>query len=64
MKIKSQKTIFDLIYGKQAFLDNENIDLKNPKIGIFPKGLVQSCGQKFKIFLTFRFNQIKPWKTI
>ena len=47
MKIKSQKTIFDLIYGKQAFLDNENIDLKNPKIGIFPNGLVYGFGQKF-----------------
>ena len=57
---KSWKTIFDLLYSKQAFLDNENIGFKNPKIGIFPKGLVHGFGQKFEILLTFRFNQITP----
>ena len=60
MKINREKTIFDLLYSKQAFLDNENIGFKNPKIGIFPKGLVQGFGQKFEILLTFRFNQITP----
>ena len=53
-------SIFDLLYTKQAFLDNENIHFKNPKIGIFPKGLVHSLGQKLEILLTFRFNQITP----
>ena len=41
-------------------MDDENIGFKTPKIGIFPKGLVHGFGQKFEIFLTFRFNQITP----
>ena len=57
---KSWKTIFDLLDSNQAFLDNENIGFKNPKTGIFPKGLVHGFGQKFEILLTFRFNQITP----
>ena len=64
MKINREKTLFDLLYSKQAFLDNENIGFKNPKIGISPKGLVHGFGQKFEILLTFRFNQITPSKTI
>ena len=52
--------MFDLLYSKQAFLDNENIGFKNLKIGIFPKGLVHGYCQKFEILLTFRFNQITP----
>ena len=34
-----EKTIFDVLYSKQAFLDNENIGLKTHKIGIFSKGV-------------------------
>ena len=60
MKINRQKTIIDLLYSKQAFLDNENIGFKNPKIRISPNGLVYGFGQKFEILLTFRFNQITP----
>ena len=60
VKINREKTIFDLLYRKQAFLDNENIGFKNPKTGIFPNGLVHGFGQKFEILLTFRFNQITP----
>ena len=60
VKINRENTILDLLYSKQAFLDNENIDFKNPKIGIFPKGLAHSFGQKLEILLTFRFNQITP----
>ena len=46
-KIDGEKTIFDNLYSKQAFLNNENIRLKTHKIGIFPKGLVHDVGQKF-----------------
>ena len=60
MKITRQKTIIDLLYRKQAILDNKKIGFKNPKIGIFPNGLVYGFGQKLEILLTFRFNQITP----
>ena len=64
MKLNRQKWIFDLLYSKQAFLDNENIGLKNPKTRIFPKGLVHAFGQKFEILLTFLFIQDTPRKSI
>ena len=60
MKINREKTIFDVLYSKQAFLNNENVGLKTHKIGIFPKGLVHGFGQKFVILLTFRFMQNTP----
>ena len=64
MKINREKWIFDLLYSKKAFLDNENIGLKTPEIGIFPKGLVHGVGHKFEILITFRFIQNTPEKSI
>ena len=41
VKINSEKTIFVVLYSKQAFVNNENIGLKNPQNWhSFPKGLV------------------------
>ena len=55
-----EKTIFDVLYSKQAFLDNENIGLKNPQNWHFFHGF----GQKFKILLTFCFMLNTPRKSI
>ena len=41
VKINSEKTIFVVLYSKQAFVNNENIGFKNPQNWhFFPKGLV------------------------
>ena len=39
-------------------MDNENIGFKNPKIRIFPKGLVHGFGQKFEILLMFVLTKL------
>ena len=59
-----EKTIFDVLYSKQAFLDNENIGLKTHKIGIFSKGGKMVLVKKFKIVLTFCFMLNTPRKSI
>ena len=46
LKIDREKTIFDVLYSKQAFQNKENVGVKMQKIGIFPKGLVHGAGQK------------------
>ena len=55
MKINREKTIFDVLYSKQAFLNNENIGFKTHKIGIFPKGLVHGFDQKIGNFVNVSF---------
>ena len=57
MKIDLERTIFDILWRKQAFLGYENIGLKKPGNLIVPKGLVHGFGHKFSIFSTFRFMQ-------
>ena len=37
MKINREKTIFDVLYSKQAFLNKKNLGLKNPKNRHFSK---------------------------
>ena len=65
MKINHEKTTFDVLYRKEAFLNNENMGLKNPhNWHFFAKGLVHGFGQKFEILLTFRFMQNTPRKSI
>ena len=64
MKINRDKPIFDILYRKQAFLNNENIGLETHKIGIFAKGIVHGFGQKFELWLTFGFMQNTPRKSI
>ena len=46
LKIDREKTMFDVLYRRQAFLKNENVGVKKQKIGILPKGLVHGAGQK------------------
>ena len=64
MEIDRERTIFDILWRKQAFLGYENIGLKKPRNLIFPKGLVHGFGHKFNIFPTFRFMQNTPRKSI
>ena len=39
MKINREKTIFDVLYSRQAFLNKKNIGLKNPQNWHFCKGV-------------------------
>ena len=39
MKINREKTIFDVLYSKQAFQNNKNIGFKNPQKWHFCKGI-------------------------
>ena len=40
-----KKVFADVLFRKQAFLDNKNMDFKKHEIGIFPKGIVHEFGQ-------------------
>ena len=42
---------------KKVFLCKKNIDFKNSKICMFPKGLVHNLGQKFENFLSLYFTK-------
>ena len=55
-KIRQKKVFGNVLDRKLPFLDYKNMDLKNRKIGIFPKGLVHCFGQNYEIslFLLFR----------
>ena len=44
-KILQGKVFGDVLVGKQAFLDNINMDLKKSKIGLFAKGIVDDFDQ-------------------
>ena len=50
MKINRERTIFDVLYSKQAFLNKKTSLSKTHKIGIFAKGLVHGLVKKLKIF--------------
>ena len=64
VKINREKTIFHVLYRKQAFLNNKNMGFKSLKIGMFANGLVDGFGQKFEILRTFRFMQNTARKSI
>ena len=54
-KINRQRVIFNVLYSKQAFLNNENIGFKNKQNRIFPKGLVHGFDQKVGNFVNNSF---------
>ena len=65
VKINRVKTIFDFLYSKQAFLNNQNIGFKNAQNWhFFSKWVSPWFWLKFAILLTFRFLQNKPRKSI
>ena len=41
-----KKVFADVLLTKQAFLNNKNMDFKKRESGIFPKRIVNKCGQK------------------
>ena len=62
MKINREKWIFDVLYSKQAFLNNKNIASKTHKIGIFAKGLLHGFVKNWKFCERFVLCKIQPEK--
>ena len=56
--IGQENVFYDILEGEKAFLGYKNTNLKQPKIEIFPKGLVHGYGQKLAIFFIFFLNII------
>ena len=56
--IGQENVFYDILEGEKAFLGYKNTKLKQPKIEIFPKGLVHGYGQKLAIFFIFFLNII------
>ena len=62
VKIDREKTIFDILYSKQACLNKKTSVSKTHKIGIFARGLVHGFGQKFENCERFVLCKIHPEK--
>ena len=63
-KIREENVFDHILEMKKAFLDYKKEKVKTVKIGIFPKGLVQSFGQKFETFPSFYFWQNQRGKCV
>ena len=59
-----QKVFADVVDKKKSLKIIKTAVYEKRKIRIFSKGLVHRFGQKFEIFLTFRFMQNTPRKSI
>ena len=55
VKINREKTIFDVLYSKQAFLNNKNIGFKNPQNWHFCKGVSPWFWSKIVNFVNVSF---------
>ena len=55
---------YDILDERNAFLDYKNKQLKKSKNWDFPKGLVDSFGQKLVIFPDFNFWLNRPGKCV
>ena len=56
-KTGQNNTFRDILEGKNVYLDNKKEKLKkNPKIRIFPKGIVHGFCQKIGKFFVFIFE--------
>ena len=53
---------YDILEGRNAFLDYKNKELKRRKIGIFSKGLFHGFGRKLVIFPDIYFRENRPEK--
>ena len=51
---------YDILQGRNAFLDYIKKKLKSSNNWIFPKGLVHGFGQKLVIFQDFYFREYRP----
>ena len=63
-KIGQENMFYDILEGKNAFLNYKNKRVKIREIYIFPKGLVHGFGQKLAIFPTVIFWQYRPGKCV
>ena len=61
-KIDPEKLFGDVLDKSKPLKSIKTSVYEKCKIRIFPKGLVHGFGQKFEIFLTFRFMQNTPRK--
>ena len=59
-KIDREKLFSDVLGKKEAIKDYKNDRLRKTQNSNFSKGLVHGFGQKFEIFLPFRFMQNTP----
>ena len=50
IKYTEKKVFAYVLFRKQAFLNNKNMDFKKREIGIFPMGIVHEFGQKVEVF--------------
>ena len=55
VKINREKTIFDLLYSKQAFLNNKNIGFKTAQNWHFCKGVGPWFWSKIENFVNVSF---------
>ena len=53
---------YDILEGRNGFLDYKNKKLKKSKNWSFQKGLVHGFGQKLVIFPDFYFRENRPGK--
>ena len=63
-KIDREKLFGDVLDKRKPLKTIKTSVYKKCKIRIFPNGLVHGFGQKFEIFLSFRFMQNTPRKSI
>ena len=52
-KIRKENVFDNILERKKLFYTIKKKKLKNPKIGIFPKGLLYGFGKKFENFPSF-----------
>ena len=62
--LNQKKVFYDIVEGRNDFLDYKNKKLKKSKNWDFSKGLVHGFGQKLVIFLDFYFRENKPEKCV
>ena len=61
---RPEKCVYDILEGRNAFLDYKKKKFKKSKICDFSKGLVHGFGQKLVIFPDFDFRENKPEKCL
>ena len=62
--IDQENVFYDIVEGKNAFLDYKNKKSNSQKIVICPKGLNHGFGPKMAIFPTLFFRQKRPGKCL
>ena len=61
---RTEKCVYDILEGRNAFLDYKKKKFKKSKNRDFSKGLVHGFGQKLVIFPNFYFRENRPRKCV